>query len=351
KKMSKSLGNSIDPLEIIDKYGCDALRFSLITIAASGSDIYLSSERFEQGRNFANKIWNASRFIMMNIKDGVTGDNIDVKNLKIQDQWILNSLLETERSVAKCIDSFRFNEALNTVYEFFWHKFCDWYVELSKQTIAENNTQEVLLRVLKESLLMLSPFMPFITDEIFSKLPGERYETIAVAKWPVPKKEFENKHSANAMELLFGCVFSLRNRRAELNLSSSIPLRVRVLTSAKKESDLKVLSGLIKNLSNVSEFEVSVSNEPVPDSLGSMIDKDTNLYLLLEGLVDPEKEKQRIDKEITEFSKQVLGKEKMLSNKDFVKKAPEAVIEKERKKLADLKETIIRLKEVRNAFK
>jgi len=351
KKMSKSLGNSIDPLEIIEKYGTDALRFSLISTAASGSDIYLSTERFEQGRNFANKIWNASRFIMMNLKDGTTGDNIDVKDLKVQDAWILSSLNVAIKKVTKSVDSLKFNEAVNVAYDFFWHQFCDWYVEIAKFSIEDKNTQECLLHCLKQSLQLLSPFMPFITDEIYSKLPGEKVQTLAVVNWPVVRKELDNKNAAMSMHLVFSIVFCLRNLRAELNILPQVPVHIRLSTTTKKKKQIEKVLGLIKSLANASEIEVITKIEPVKNSLSALVEKDTNLYLLLEGLVDPEKEKARVDKQIADLKKQLHSKESMLANKEFVKKAPEAVVERERQRVVELKESIRRLKEVRDAFK
>ncbi len=351
KKMSKSLGNSIDPLEIIQQYGADALRFSLISIAASGSDIYLSTERFEQGRNFANKIWNASRFILMNLKDESITGAIDLTALKTQDKWILSELNETITKVTKSIDSFKFNEAAGCLYEFFWHKFCDWYVEIAKSSISEKSTQEVLLYVLKQSLLLLSPFMPFITDEISSRLPGDKTQTIALSAWPVVNREYDDKTSTETMRYVFSSVFALRNRRAELNLSSSVPLKVIISTSSKKTSNIESVLMVISNLANVAEITVTASKDVPPQSLGTLIDKDTHLYLMLEGLVEPEKEKTRLDNQISALLKQINAKTCMLNNKDFVKKAPKEVVEKEKIKLSELKDSLEKLKEVRNAFK
>ena len=350
KKMSKSLGNSIDPLSIIDRYGADALRFSLIAIAASGSDIFLSEERFEQGRNFANKIWNASRFILMNLKEGVSGENIDTNNLKIQDQWILSSLNETIRKATKAIDVFKLNEAVNLIYEFFWHKFCDWYVEIAKGTIHEANTQEVLLYVLKKTLLLLHPFMPFITDEISSRLPGGISETIACAAWPTIKKEFDNKAAVSAMDLVFKAVFVLRNFRKELNLGPQKTVSIEIKTTTQKEEAVEAASVCMSHLAFV-KVNISTEEAVVPNCLSALIDKDVHLYLPLEGLVDIEKEKQRIEKQIKNAGHQIKQKEKMLKNKDFVKKAPEAVVSRERQRLTELKEALERLKEVRSAFK
>jgi valyl-tRNA synthetase len=350
KKMSKSLGNSIDPLEIIEQYGADALRFSLIAIAASGSDIYLSQERFEQGRNFSNKIWNASRFILTNLREDVTGDGIDRESLKVQDEWILSSFNEAVRKVTKAIDLFKLNEAVNLIYEFFWHQFCDWYVEIAKHSIAEKNTQEVLVRVLKDTLLLLHPFMPFITDEISSKLPGEKIETIACSAWPKPKKEFDHKAAFATMDLVFKSVFVLRNFRKDLNLGPQDLVSIKMATTAQNKSAIEAVSSTMSNLA-FAKISVSTDKTVAPNCLSALIAKDVHLYLLLEGLVDIQKEKERLDKEIAAMGSQLKQKKNMLENKDFVKKAPEAVVNRERQRVDELKDSMKRLKEVRRALK
>ncbi|MFH0877800.1 MAG: valine--tRNA ligase, partial [Candidatus Omnitrophota bacterium] len=350
RKMSKSLGNSIDPLEVIDQFGADALRFSLMASAASGSDIYLSQERFEQGRNFCNKIWNASRFILMNLKEGVIGERINWELLDVQNKWILTELNATIQKVTKSIDAFKFNEAINTIYEFFWHKFCDWYIEIAKASIGEQNTQEVLVHVFKKTLLLLSPFMPFIADEISSKLPGEKLETIAVAAWPKSEKSFDDKAAVQTMKLIFEIVFTVRNLRAELNLSSQTKVRVRISTGKQMKKLLEDMTGLIGNLAYLEQLEIT-SDASIPrNSLSALVSQDVHVNLLLEGLVDAEKEKLRLDDQIQQAHRQLIQKEKMLKNKDFVKKAPAAVVDKEKQKCVQLKEVIERLKKVRNAF-
>jgi valyl-tRNA synthetase len=351
KKMSKSLGNSIDPLEIIEQYGTDALRFSLISTAASGSDIYLSTERFEQGRNFANKIWNASRFIMMNLKEGVTGEGIATGELKVQDSWILTSLNETIRKVTKATDLFKFNEAINIVYDFFWHKFCDWYLEIAKYDIGNKNTQEVLVCVLRKSLLLLHPFMPFITDEISGKLPGMKVETIAVSAWPMEEKLFEDKASVRAMELVFGSVMALRNMRAELDLQPQAKLNCMITVPAGKKTALEGTSGLIKGLAGVGQLTIADEKKVPKNCLSALVSTDVRVYLILEGLVDVESEKERLDKQAADLLRQLKQKEKMLKNKEFLKKAPSEVVEREKHKMSEIKESLKRIKEVRGAFK
>jgi len=351
KKMSKSLGNSIDPLEIINVYGADALRFSLMAIAASGSDIFLSQERFEQGRNFSNKIWNASRFILMNLKEGVTGEGLDRNSLRAQDRWILNALNATVKKINKSIDGFKFNEAINAAYEFFWHEFCDWYVEIAKLNINERNTQEVLVFVLKKALLVLHPFMPFITDEISSKLPGNKFQTIAMAPWPVFDKVWDDKGALQTMEMLFAVVFHLRERRHELKLSPATKINVLVWTTEKKMKSLEGLAPLIQHLAGVQRLEVTTKKEMHKNSYVSLVARDLHLSILLEGLVDIEKEKQRLLREIDELKKQLKTKQALLNNKNFVKRAPKEVVSNEKKRCGELVSLIEKTEAAKDAFK
>ncbi len=350
KKMSKSLGNSIDPLIIIDKYGADALRFSLIAIAASGSDIFLSEERFQQGRNFANKIWNASRFILMNLKEDAP-ESLDQKDLKVQDLWILHSLNETIRAVTKAIDQYKFNDAVNRAYEFFWHEFCDWYLEIAKQNIGDRNTQGVLLYCLKNSLLLINPFMPFITDEISSRLPGSKAETIAVNAWPRAQKAFDDKSALKPMQLVFDCVSRLRVFKAELGMPTQARVDVRAYIAVKKKASFESIVPLIKHLALVENFEVTTKAGVPQNSLSAGIDKDTCLYLLLPGSIDVEKKKQELDNEIAALKKLEAQKASLLKNKNFVNKAPKEVVSSEKERLEELRSKITGLKNFKDAFK
>jgi valyl-tRNA synthetase len=349
RKMSKSLGNSIDPLEVIETYGADALRFSLISACAS--DIFLSKEKFEQGRNFANKIWNASRFIRMNVAPGVDGSRIDPAACRIQDLWILAELNDTIRRVTKAVDAFRFHGAVNLLYTFFWHSFCDWYVEMAKQTISEKNTQEILVHVLKTSLLLLHPFMPFITDEISSVLGGSLFETIAVAPWPQPEKKFENKEARELMGIIFDAVLLLRERRHELKLNPAAKVRVRMWAAPKKRAALLAAAPVICQLAQASELEWLDDDAAPQNSLSLLVARDVHLYLLLEGLVDIAQEKERLAGEIARGDKQIKAKEALLKNKGFVKKAPEHVVAAEKKRLDELKTKIADLEEIRRALR
>jgi valyl-tRNA synthetase len=352
KKMSKSLGNSIDPLEIIEQYGADALRFSLIAIAASGSDIFLSTERFEQGRNFCNKIWNASRFILMNLKEGVTGDAIDSASLKLQDKWILSELNDLIRKTDKAIDAFKFNEAVNLLYGFFWHSFCDWYLEAAKSDIDDKNTQEVLMHVLKSVLSLLHPFMPFITEEIATRLPGRPQETLALAPWPTVDKPRDDKACARSIKLAFETVSFLRLKRHDLQVP--VTTKIRVAASVKTKEARRTLESvlpLIKRMAQIETWTFLEDDASPQDALSGLVGKDLRLFLLLEGLVDVAREKERLDQEITSLSGLIRQKEGLLANKGFVQRAPSDVVEKETAKLQELKAKRTGLQEVRHAFK
>jgi valyl-tRNA synthetase len=351
KKMSKSLGNSIDPLEVINDYGADALRFSLMAIAASGSDIFLSRERFEQGRNFSNKIWNASRFILMNLKEGASGEGMDKTQLRLEDRWILAELNTAIKKVDKALDAFRFNEAINVAYEFFWHKLCDWYLEIVKPRVSDKNTQEVLVYCLKKTLLLLHPFMPFITDEIFAKLPGPRPETITISHWPVADKALDDKEALRAMEMVRAIVFHLRERRHELKLPAAAKINVLIWTTEKKKKILEEVSSLLRHLAFVEQLEIKTKDEAPKNSLASLVARDLHLYVLLGGLVDIEKEKQRLDREIATFRLQLKQKETLLGNKNFIKRAPKEVVTNEKKRCQELSLLIEKAREVRDAFK
>ncbi|MDP2830631.1 MAG: valine--tRNA ligase, partial [Candidatus Omnitrophota bacterium] len=222
KKMSKSLGNALDPLEVIAEYGTDALRFSLISITSQGQDVYLSKDRFEQGRNFANKIWNASRFILTNLRPEDVNVDLCVffkhEQLDIVNRWILSRFYTTLEKVGKELDNFKFNEAVSSLYAFFWHEFCDWYLELIKPQIGEKQTQIVMYKVLEKYLRLIHPFMPFISEEIWQRLPGAK-GSIMQQNWPHLQSELINKKDESQMELAFEVINVIRNMRAELEVN------------------------------------------------------------------------------------------------------------------------------------
>jgi len=347
RKMSKSLGNSIDPLQVIDQYGADALRFSLIAIAASGADIYLSRDRFEQGRNFANKIWNASRFILMNLKEGVTGDAVDVKDLALFDRWVLHELNETVKKTTRALDAFRLNEALNIVMNFFWKDFCDVYIEVAKISLERSQTQEVLLHVLKKTLLLLHPFMPHITDEITSLLPGRHPETISVVPWPVPEKRFEDKSSVGQADRVTACVFGIRQRRHLLNVLPAAKVNVVLMCADKDaERDLEACAPVLQRLAGVRSVAFQAPGKAPANSVTFLALPKLKGALLLEGLVDIKKEKERLVRDIAGLQGQGRQKQALLKKKGFLKRAPKEVVAREKARLEELRSQIRSLREV-----
>ncbi len=351
RKMSKSLGNSIDPLEVIDRYGADALRFSLITIAASGSDIYLSKERFEQGRNFANKIWNASRFILMNLKEGIGGDDVDEKTLELADQWILHELNETIKKTTRAIDTFRLNEALNLITNFFWGTFCDWYIEIAKISLDKTETQNVLLFVLKKTLLLLHPFMPFITDEIMAMLPGAYPETIDLAAWPKPEKRFEKRATAQRMALAQDFVLGVRQRRHDLHIAPTV-LSNLVYQTPKEDIHQQIMeaSAILCKLTGSSTVS-RVKIDQWDNVITCLSTTNLSAGIVSTGLIDKEKELKRLTQDINSLKSQVRQKEGLLKNQGFVKRAPKEVVEKERARLEELRLKIKNLSEVVDGLK
>ena len=345
RKMSKSLGNSIDPLEIIAQYGTDALRFSLISITAQGQDVYLAKERFEQGRNFANKIWNASRFVMMNF-DGKTGaaDAAGIhaeKKLSVVNRWILSRLAVTLKKADASIGAFRFNEAANLLYSFFWKEYCDWYLEIIKLEIKEPQNQAVMLRVLENFLAAIHPFMPFISEELWQKLPHQG-DSIMTRAWPEHAILRQDRKAETFMEDIFAVIAGVRNIRQELDIlpQKEVPV-VLAVSSAAEEKAVKGLSAVIKHLAKISELRVETGYRHQPSSVASVAG-GMHVSVLLEGIVDISAEKKKLREKMEKTSGAIRGKEAMLSKADFVDKAPKEIVDKEKARLLELKETLER---------
>ena len=350
-KMSKSLGNIIDPLDMINKYGTDALRFSIISITAQGQDVFLSESKFELGRNFANKLWNASRFILMNLKAEEVNVDLCVyfkaADLALPDKWILSRFYSTITDVAGCLDRYKFNEAANSIYEFVWHEFCDWYIEIAKSTITEKTTQVILYKVLEKSLRMLHPFMPFITEEIWQKLPRSKDATgdsIMVQPWPHIQKEMISKAAENSMGRLIELITAIRNIRAVWNIE---PKReISAIINIHEKKDEKFLNDnieMIKRLSKTSDMKVG--KLPKPKNAAVSVVGKLEVYVPLEGLIDFEKEKGRLKKEEGRLDTEIKAISKRLKDKNFTKKAPEDVVEKQRIRKEELEIQIKKLKD------
>ncbi len=360
KKMSKSLGNIIDPLDIINEYGTDALRFSLISITAQGQDVFLSEERFQTGRNFANKIWNASRFIMMNLDPSVI--EVDLcrffkeEELSMANRWILSRFYSTLKETGKFLDNYKFNEAANALYGFFWHEFCDWYLELSKPEITKKENQIVLYKVLEKFLRTLHPFMPFITEEIWQKLPGLSFKetapvnSIMAVPWPHVQENIIDKKSEHKMHVLFEFITLIRNMRSELEIPLVDLINIRISTTDQQL--MKILKSMLvnlKNLAKINSIEFIESYSRQTNEYVSVL-KDAHIAIPLSGLIDIDKYRQKIRGRMGSLEVEIKSKENMLANENFVKRAPEEVVEKERERLRELKETLTKLKAVENGL-
>lgn len=350
RKMSKSLGNAIDPLEIIKDYGADALRFSLISLP--GEHLYLSRSKFEFGRNFINKLWNASRFILMNINEDKIRE-ISSKELKeiladdsyLAESWIISKLNRLILDVDKEFKTYRFNEIVNRLYDFFWHKFCDWYIEIAKINIEDEITQNTLFIVLKTILKLLHPFIPFITEEIWQRLP-QRKTSIMISDWPQTDKGFIKPRREELFEYILGITTSVRNKRAQFKIASAIKLEV-ILINTKDKRLKKVIEAYrnqIKRLVKVKEINIidSIKDKPLKSTVDVV--KDVEIYIPLKGLIDFDRERERINKEIGEASSEVERLTNRLKNRKFLKEAPERVIQKAKLRKEELELHIKTLK-------
>ncbi len=360
KKMSKSLGNVIDPLEIIGEYGTDALRFSLISITAQGQDVYLAKERFEQGRNFCNKIWNASRYILMNLDTaGVSGelpagkDELDPVN-----RWILSRFYSVLKEIAKDLESFKFNEAANQLYGFFWHEFCDWYLELIKQDIKNPQTQTVMRHVLENFLRAAHPFMPFITEEIWQCLGNtgtpEHKNTsgasIMGSAWPAERKDLVDKKIEGKMNGIFELINVIRNMRAELEVPLHETVTVKICSADRIKTGLcEKLAPQIRVLAKISDLRFEPQYVQARGEFVAVLG-DAHIVIPFSGEADAQKFMQRTEQKMARTEAEIRAKEATLSNENFVKRAPAEVVEKERARLQELKGTFIKLKAVRDGL-
>ncbi|MDD5566569.1 MAG: class I tRNA ligase family protein, partial [Candidatus Omnitrophica bacterium] len=349
KKMSKSLGNIIDPLEIINEYGADALRFSLISITSQGQDVYLSKDRFEQGRNFANKIWNASRLILMNLDPGQARADLCVffkkESLSVVNRWILSRFYSTLKEVERSFSEYRFNEAANLLYSFFWHEFCDWYLEVIKADIRNTHNQVVMHKVLEKIIRCLHPFMPFITEEIWHLLPGAT-DSIMRQSWPHIQEQIIDKKLEKEAESLFNAVTHIRNLRAQLGIALDQKVVVSVYPhTVSKRKLIEEYTSLIANMAKLHTLHL-LSHNKRPARAISSVTTDVDIYLHSEGIIDADKEKEKLSLKIKELRRLAYTKETRLKNHDFIKRAPPEIVEKEKVGLAELGGTLDRLEKM-----
>jgi valyl-tRNA synthetase len=360
QKMSKSKGNVIDPIVMSDQYGTDAFRFTLTALVAQGRDIKLAPERIEGYRNFANKIWNASRFVFMNLEDDFTPDSeLLTPNSSLADHWILSRLNSVTKDVHAALADYRFNDVASTLYQFIWHEYCDWYLELSKPALYEEKgsatrqtTQTVLAHVLETTLRLLHPVMPFITEEIWQSLPekvrstewgvrSEKHKTgtrsIMVSAYPVVDEKLINAGIERDMQMVMDLILAIRNIRGEMNIAPSLQIEVIVKVETRELGEhLEKSAGYAKTLARIKDLRIGVS-EAKPKSVATAVITGAEVYVPLEGILDLTQERDRLQKEIVKISKDIEVFSKKLSNKNFVDKAPKEVVEKDTAKLEEFK--------------
>jgi len=349
RKMSKSLGNGVDPMDVIDKYGADSLRYFLLTGSSPGQDLRFHWEKVESTWNFANKVWNASRFSLMNM-EGFTYEDIDLSGEKsLADKWILTRLNETIEQVTKNTNKYEFGEAGRHLYNFIWDELCDWYIEMAKLPLygedeaKKKTTRSVLAYVLDQTMRMLHPYMPFITEEIWQQLPHQG-DSITVAKWPEVRTEFHDEEAAEQMKRLVAIIKSVRNIRAEVDTPMS--KQIKLLIQAENETikaELENERDYLERFCNPSELIIDTKVD-VPEKAMSAVITGAELFLPLEGLIDFDKEIARLEKELLKWHKEVERVQKKLANEGFVKKAPQAVVDEEKQKEQDYLEKHAKVK-------
>ncbi|MBS5804441.1 MAG: valine--tRNA ligase [Acinetobacter sp.] len=341
QKMSKSKGNTIDPVQIIDKYGCDALRFTMTSLCTyGGQDIKVSDERFEYGRNFANKLWNASRFVLMNL-DGVDNKPIDREKLTLVDKWILNQLNETAKTVNQYIKEYRIGEIAHELYDFFRSEYCDWYVEIAKIQLQDadlkRNTQRVLRYVLDMSLRMLHPIMPHITENVWGLIPGEK-ETSAliIAKYPVYEEAMSFPKEAEEMKLVFETITSLRNVRQSFNIPTSATVDVEIRAEGKEKEIFTEIEAYIRRLAKVNNITYAEMNAPTPPKSAAAVVSASKLVVPLADLIDLDAEIKRQEKKLEKLTNEKNSLEGRMKNEKFVANAPKELVEQTNARIAEI---------------
>ncbi|MDU5149233.1 valine--tRNA ligase [uncultured Anaerococcus sp.] len=352
RKMSKSLGNGVDPIDVVNEYGADALRFTLITGNSPGNDMRYDEKRILASRNFANKLWNASRFVLMNIEEG-DDLNFDGENLELEDKWILKRLNDVIVDVSKNLDKYEIGLAADRIEDFIWNEYCDWYIEFAKIRLygededAKANVKKVLLYVLRKMLALLHPFMPFITEEIFAALPDTK-DLLIVEEWPEFVEEFNFVNEEANVNSVIEAITAIRNQRATLNVPSKTKQKLTILVENKDNISLiEEIKDQFQNLTSASEVEVLYKDDVEStddEGLVRLVFNEFSVLMSLDELVDYEKERQRLKDEIKRLEGEIKRASGKLSNKGFVEKAPEAVVNQEREKLNDYEDLLEKTK-------
>ena len=346
RKMSKSLGNGIDPLDIIRDYGADALRFTLVTGNTPGNDMRFYTKRVEANRNFANKLWNATRFLMMNMSDEITDSNFDVEKLHYEDKWILSKLQKVIKSITEKIEKYDIGLAADDIYDFIWSDFCDWYIEIVKPVLYSDNAEEkkntvkVLLYVLENILKLLHPFMPYITEEIWQALPN-REDALIVSKWPEFKEELVFEKEERATEYIENAIREIRNARSEMNIENSKKSNTLVYTKDPEVKEIfEEMKGLLLSLGYSNSVEITDDEgRKNSENIAIVLDR-AEIQLPLKELVDFEKELKRLQKDKKDAEAELKRAKGKLSNQGFVSKAPAKLIEEEKEKVTKYEEIL-----------
>jgi len=351
RKMSKSLGNGIDPLDIIDEYGADALRFTLVTGNSPGNDMRFYVERVEANRNFANKLWNATRFVLMNLQEDKSHEGLEMDKLEEEDKWILSRLNKVIKEVSENLDKYEIGFGAQRIYDFIWDEYCDWYIEMVKSRLYGNNeesklvAEKVLVYVLKDVLKILHPFMPFITEEIWQHLPGTK-DPLILTEWPKFKEELEFEESEKSIEFIKTAIKGIRNARAEMNI---VPSRKANIIFVGNDPEIKGYlengARYFMNLASAESIKIQDNKNGIgEDNISIVLDK-CEVFLPLKDLIDFDKEIERLEKEKEKLEgeiKRVVGK---LSNQGFVAKAPAKVVEEEKEKQKKYEEMLSKVLE------
>ena len=352
RKMSKSLGNGVDPLEVIDKYGADSFRFALVYGTSAGNDTRYSDEKIEAGRNFANKLWNASRFALMNF--GESEFKLDQSKMTIEDKWIQSKLNETVKDVTEAMDRYDFGIALQKIIEFTRDEFCDWYIEMVKPRLYDmtNETRDTALAVLNDTLVvalkLLHPFMPFITEEIYTKLKTDS-ESIMISKWPTYDENKNYKKEENDIELIKEIIKGMRNLRTSLNVAPS--KKVNMIFVTEKDDIIEEGKSFLEKLAGAESIKIQREKDNIPNNAVSLAVPGIEIYIPFEELVDIEKEIERLEKEKLSYQNEINRVEKMLSNEGFMSKAPAQKVEEEKAKKEKYIELLAKTEERLNSLK
>ena len=352
RKMSKTIGNVVDPIEVMDEYGTDALRFTLLTGSTPGNDMNLSLERVASNRNFSNKIWNATRFVLSNLGDAFTPDDrpLDLASLALPERWIISRLNHVIAETTRLVEAYNFGESGRHVYDFFWSEFADWYIEIAKIALngpddaARQTTRQVLVHVLDNTLRLLHPYIPFVTEAAWQHIPHQG-ESLMIAAWPTAGP-VDDPAEAD-LGLLISMVRAIRNARAEQNVKPGRPITA-LIAAGEKQPQVAAQQAILVQLARLDEAGLQIVEtlaEKPEDALTLVIEGGLEIYLPLAGLIDVAAERQRLQTESADLEKRITGSRKTLANENFVNKAPPAVVDRERAKLADLEAQMVKIQD------